>query len=35
MKDLIYITGHRNPDSDSICASLGYADLKNNWAITT
>ncbi|EKN39641.1 manganese-dependent inorganic pyrophosphatase, partial [Clostridium botulinum CFSAN001627] len=23
MKDLIYITGHRNPDSDSICASLG------------
>ncbi|WP_061316970.1 putative manganese-dependent inorganic diphosphatase [Clostridium botulinum] len=28
MKDLIYITGHRNPDSDSICASLGYADLK-------
>ncbi|MBN3345298.1 inorganic pyrophosphatase [Clostridium botulinum] len=28
MKDLIYITGHRNPDSDSICASLGYADFK-------
>ncbi|EJO5346001.1 putative manganese-dependent inorganic diphosphatase [Clostridium botulinum] len=28
MKDLIYITGHRNPDSDSICASLGYTYLK-------
>ncbi|WP_251860464.1 putative manganese-dependent inorganic diphosphatase [Clostridium sp. Marseille-Q2269] len=28
MNDLIYITGHRNPDSDSICASLGYADFK-------
>ncbi|NFH36419.1 putative manganese-dependent inorganic diphosphatase [Clostridium botulinum] len=28
MKDLIYITGHRNPDSDSICDSLGYADFK-------
>lgn len=24
----IYITGHRNPDTDSICSSLGYAALK-------
>lgn len=29
MKDKIYITGHKNPDSDSICAALAYADFKN------
>ncbi len=25
----IYITGHRNPDLDSLCAALSYANLKN------
>ena len=25
----IYITGHRNPDMDSICSAIAYADLKN------
>jgi len=25
---MIYITGHKNPDSDSICACIGYAELK-------
>ena len=25
----IYITGHRNPDTDSIVASISYAMLKN------
>lgn len=25
----IYITGHRNPDMDSICAAYTYAELKN------
>ncbi len=25
----IYITGHRNPDTDSIAAAIGYAELKN------
>lgn len=29
MKDMVYITGHRNPDSDSICAALAYAEFKN------
>ena len=24
----IYVTGHRNPDSDSIAAAIGYAELK-------
>lgn len=25
----IYITGHRNPDLDSVCSAMGYAALKN------
>lgn len=29
MKDVIYVTGHKNPDSDSICAAYGYAEFKN------
>ena len=29
MKENIYITGHKNPDSDSICAALAYAEYKN------
>lgn len=29
MKNVIYVTGHKNPDSDSICAAYGYAELKN------
>ncbi len=27
-KDEILITGHLNPDTDSICAAIAYADLK-------
>ena len=26
----IYITGHRNPDMDSLCAAYAYAQLKNS-----
>jgi manganese-dependent inorganic pyrophosphatase len=29
MKDTIYIFGHKNPDTDSICASIAYAEFKN------
>lgn len=29
MKEVIYITGHKNPDTDSICASIAYAEFKN------
>lgn len=29
MKETVYITGHRVPDTDSICSALAYADLKN------
>jgi manganese-dependent inorganic pyrophosphatase len=25
----VYVTGHRNPDADSIGAAIGYAELKN------
>lgn len=28
MKDLVFVSGHRNPDTDSICAAIGYAELK-------
>ncbi|MFV0550881.1 MAG: putative manganese-dependent inorganic diphosphatase [Anaerorhabdus sp.] len=28
MGDKIYVVGHKNPDSDSICSALAYANLK-------
>lgn len=30
MKDTIYITGHKNPDSDSICSAIAYAQFKKS-----
>jgi manganese-dependent inorganic pyrophosphatase len=24
----VYVTGHRNPDTDSIASAIGYAELK-------
>lgn len=29
MKDILYITGHINPDTDSICSAIAYAEFKN------
>ncbi|MFD3157460.1 putative manganese-dependent inorganic diphosphatase [Haloimpatiens sp. FM7330] len=29
MNDVIYITGHKNPDTDSICSAIAYAEFKN------
>lgn len=29
MKEKVYIVGHKNPDTDSICSALSYAYLKN------
>ena len=26
--DVIFVTGHKNPDTDSICSAIGYAALK-------
>ncbi|MDO4621386.1 MAG: putative manganese-dependent inorganic diphosphatase [Eubacteriales bacterium] len=28
-KQIVYIVGHRNPDTDSICSAIAYADIKN------
>lgn len=25
---MIFVTGHKNPDTDSICSAIGYAALK-------
>lgn len=27
--DVIFIVGHKNPDTDSICSAIAYADIKN------
>ncbi len=29
MPNSVYVIGHKNPDTDSICAAIGYAYLKN------
>ena len=31
-KKKIWIVGHKNPDTDSICAAIAYAELKNKIA---
>ena len=28
-QDVIYIIGHKNPDTDSICSAIAYADIMN------
>ena len=33
MTEPVYITGHKNPDTDSICASIAYAELKKRLGI--
>ena len=25
----VYVIGHKNPDTDSICSAIAYADIKN------
>lgn len=27
-QEKIYILGHKNPDTDSICSAIAYADIK-------
>jgi manganese-dependent inorganic pyrophosphatase len=29
MKENVYIFGHKNPDTDSVCSAIAYANLKN------
>lgn len=33
MKDIIHIIGHKNPDTDSIMASIAYAELKRRLGV--
>ncbi len=32
MLDKVYVVGHKNPDTDSICSAIAYANLKNQIA---
>ena len=27
----VYVVGHKNPDTDSICSAIAYANLKKNF----
>lgn len=29
----VYVIGHKNPDTDSICSAIAYADIKNRSAV--
>ena len=29
----VVVIGHRNPDTDSICSAIAYAELKNKTSI--
>ena len=33
MKEKVYVVGHKNPDTDSICAALSYANLKQKLGV--
>mgnify|MGYP006360873359 CR=1 FL=1 len=33
-KKRIYVIGHKNPDTDSICSAIAYANLKNKMTKT-
>ncbi len=31
MSDLLYVVGHKNPDTDSVCSAIAFAYLWNEW----
>lgn len=33
MKETIFVFGHKNPDTDSICSSIAYAELKKKLGV--
>lgn len=35
MEEQIFITGHRNPDTDSICSAIAYSELKKKLGFQT
>jgi manganese-dependent inorganic pyrophosphatase len=32
-QDIVYVTGHKNPDSDSICSAIAYAEFKKKMGL--
>ena len=32
-KKIVRVVGHKNPDTDSICAAIAYANLKSHTEI--
>ena len=32
-EEIVWVVGHKNPDTDSICAAVAYAYLKNQTAL--
>ncbi|HPU41107.1 MAG TPA: DHH family phosphoesterase [Acetivibrio clariflavus] len=30
MDKLVLVTGHKNPDTDSICSAIAYSELKKS-----
>ena len=28
-QEIIFVIGHKNPDTDSICSAIAYSDIKN------
>ncbi len=33
LSDMIFVVGHKNPDTDSICSAIAYAELKKSLGI--
>jgi len=33
MDPIVYVTGHKNPDTDSICAAIAYSELKRKLGV--
>ena len=34
-RDEVFVIGHKNPDTDSICSAIAYADLRISQKINT
>jgi manganese-dependent inorganic pyrophosphatase len=35
VEDLVYVMGHKNPDTDSICSAIAYSELKRKLGINS
>ncbi len=34
MSDIIYVVGHKNPDTDTVCSAIAYAELKKGLGVS-